>query len=78
MTIEFSIKGVTLNAAELSLINEYYEAACTAEYVLENYSPITDEAQAMEIGHEVRRKMNKYGYDEEEAIRETLEEIEDE
>ena len=38
MKIEYEINGITLNVNELSKIAHYYEAACTAEYLLENYS----------------------------------------
>lgn len=68
MVIEYTIKGITLSVSDLIDINRYYEAACTAEYLLENYEQVTSEEQAMELGYEVRRKMDKYGYSEEDAI----------
>lgn len=71
MEIKYTIKGVTLNVCELQTLHEYYEAACTAEYLMENYG-ISDENIAMNLGYEVRRLMDKYGYDEEEAINEVL------
>ena len=66
MTIEYKTKGVTLNVDELREIHLYYEAAMTAEYICENYG--VDEGRAMEIGYEIRRLMNKYNYNENEAI----------
>ena len=71
MEIKYEIKGVTLDAYELQILHEYYEAACTAEYLMENYD-ITDEGEAMNLGYEVRRLMSKYDYNEETAIDEVL------
>ena len=53
--------------SEMSDIHHYYEAACTATYLMENYG-VSDENESLEIGYEVRRMMDKYGYCEEEAI----------
>ena len=66
MKIAYEIKGVTLDVYDLIKIHEYYEAACTAEYLIDNYD-VTEE-EAMKLGHEVRILMQKYGYDEETAI----------
>lgn len=68
MKIEYEIKGVTLDENDLVKINEYYTAACSAEYLLENYSQVKTEEQAMRLGFEVRRKMRNHGLTEEEAI----------
>ena len=70
MKIEYEIKGVTLNEYDMYNIKEYYEAACTAEYIMENYD-VTEE-EAMKLGHEVRRLMNKYGGEEEDVIYEVM------
>lgn len=72
MEIKYAIKGITLDVHELMEIHEYYEAACTAEYLMDNYS-IANENKALKLGYDVRRLMDKYGYDEEEAINEVLE-----
>lgn len=77
MVIEYKIKGITLSQSDLIDIDRYFEAACTAEYLLENYEQVTTEEQAMELGYEVRRKMDKYGYCEEDAIEEVLAEHSD-
>jgi hypothetical protein len=71
MVIKYTIKGVTLDDFDLMECHQYYEAACTAEYLMENYN-ISDESTAMNLGYEVRRLMNKYDYDEETAIDEVL------
>lgn len=68
MNIEFKIKGVTLDASDLCVINQYYEAACTAEYLLDNYEPLLSDEDALDLGYQVRHEMNKYGYVEEDAI----------
>lgn len=70
MKFQYEIKGVTLSMSDMCQINEYYEAACTAEYLIDNYE-VTEE-EAMNLGYDVRRLMKKYGYDEEEAIKEVL------
>ena len=67
MKFEYKIKGVTLDINDLINIHDFYEAACTAEYLMDNYN-IGDEDEAMQLGYEVRRLMDKYGYNEEEAI----------
>jgi len=77
MVIEYRIKGITLTASELSEIDRYYEAACTAVYLLDNFEQVKTEKQALELGYEVRRKMNKYGYSEDDAIEEVLNENSD-
>ena len=64
--MEYKIKGITLDAQDMCLINEYYEIACTAEYIYENYK--VTEKQAYELGGEVRRQINKYEYSESDAI----------
>ena len=71
MTIQYTIKGVTLDVHDLIELHEYYEAACTAEYLMENHD-ISDESTAIHLGYEVRRLMDKYGYDELTAIDEVL------
>ena len=70
MKIEYEIKGITLNEYEMYDIKKFYEAHCTAEYILENYK-VTEE-EAIELGYEVRRLMDKYGGEEEDAIYEAM------
>lgn len=70
MKFEYKIKGVTLNDCDMYEIKEFYEAYCTAEYIIDNYD-VTEE-EAVKLGYEVRRLMNRYGYDEETAIDEVL------
>ena len=74
MTIQYKIKGITLDVCDLVRIHEYYQAACTAEYIMDNYN-ITDEDQAMHIGYMVRELMDDRGYDEEEAIEHIMTEV---
>lgn len=71
MKIQYEIKGVTLDVNDLMKAHRYYEAACTAEYLMDNYG-ITDEEQAMRLGYDVRRLMDEYDWDEETAIDEVL------
>lgn len=73
MDISLTIKGITLDEHDLVTVNSYYEAACTAEYMMENYG-IKDEEQAMNLAYEVRHRMDKYGYEETDAIRVVLSE----
>ena len=70
MKFEYTIKGITLNEYDMYDIKEYYEAHCTAEYIADNYDVTDDEA--VRLGYEVRRLMNRYGYEEEEAIYEVM------
>lgn len=70
MKFAYEIKGVVLNEYDMIEIKDYYEAHCTAEYLLENYDLTEDEA--VSLGYEVRRLMFKYDYDELTAIDEVL------
>ena len=76
-TYELKEAKKTLTMSDMSDINQFYEAACTAEYILDNLedyelpSDISSDT-ALQIGYEVRRRMDKYGYDEEEAIDEVI------
>lgn len=67
MKIQYTIKGITLDVHEMRDIHEYYEAAHTAEYLMDNYG-ITDEGEALQLGYDVRETMDDYGFDELEAI----------
>ena len=66
----FEIKGITLDMCEMNMIHENYQIFCTAEYLMENYDK--NEQDALRLATEVRRLMDKYGYDENEAIDEVL------
>lgn len=72
MAFTYTTKGVTLSMSDMVGIHKYYEAACTAEYLMENYEQVTSEEQALKLGYEVRRKMNKWDYTEEDAIDEVM------
>ena len=72
MKIEYKIKGVTLNEYEMYEINKFYEAHCTAEYIAENYN--IPEKEAIELGYEVRRRMDKYGGEEEDVVNDVVQE----
>lgn len=64
--MDFTYKGVRLTMNDMQLISKHYEICCTAEYLMNNY-PVTTQSQAFELATEIRRQMDKYGYDEEEA-----------
>ena len=64
--IRYEIRGITLNADELNNICEYYKAACTAEYIYDNYE-LTEEA-ALKYGYKIREEMSKHDLCEDEAI----------
>lgn len=74
MKFEYEIKGIVLDEYDMQSIHEYYEQRCTAEFLVENYD--INEKLAMELAYLVRRKMDKYGYTEEDAIYEVLDEAE--
>lgn len=75
MEIKYEIKGIVLNYNELHEIHHYYEAACTAEYLLENYYDKVTEETAMRIAYDVREKMRDCDMSEEEAIDKILEKL---
>lgn len=70
MEIKYEIKGITLDVHDLINIHEYYEAACTAEYLMDNYD--LTENEAMRLGADVRRYMDKNNVTENIAIDEIL------
>ena len=71
MKFEYPIKGISLSMSDMCAINKYYEAACTAEYLLDTYDSV-NEKNALALGYEVRRLMDKFGYEEAEAISEVV------
>lgn len=71
MKFEYKVKGITLDVNDLIKIHEFYEASCTAEYLVDNYN-IADEDEALTLGYEARWLMYKYDYDEETAIDKVL------
>ena len=74
---EYPIKGVTLTMSDMAQVDQYYEAACTAEYLIENYPELYGTLEkALSAGYEVRRRMQKYGFDESDAIFEVVREAE--
>ncbi len=72
MKFEYKIKGITLDVHDMYNICEYYEAYCTAEYIEDNYDVSEDEA--IQLGYEVRRRMKKYGGEEEDVINDVMQE----
>lgn len=71
---ECSIDGIELSGQPLYMLHRFYEASCTAEYVMDIRCDITG-VQAMKVGYAVRERMDKYGCDEDEAIAATLDEM---
>ena len=74
MKIQYEVRpGVVLSASELAKCQEYYQAACTAEYIQENFDvDLSGEKEALRLGHAVRQDMDKYGRSEEESIQVVL------
>ena len=72
MEIKYEIKGITLDVYDLINIHEYYQTACTAEYLMDNYELTEDEA--MELGNKIRRHMDKNNVTEDIAIEEIMNE----
>ena len=69
MRFEYEVKGVLLDASDMSIICDYYNAACTANYLMENYEQFyNNEDAAMNAGYEVRHLMDKHDIDEHDAI----------
>lgn len=64
---EYNYKGNKLNMSEMMKISKFYEVACTAEYLMDNFG-IEDKDEALKKGYEVREIMVKYGMNEDEAI----------
>lgn len=69
-TLESGTK-VCLTMIDMCDIKMFYDAACTAEYLIDT-GRVLDKDEALNLGYEVRRQMDKYGYDEEFAIKEVF------
>ena len=63
--------GTRLTMTDMLAVHQHYEAACTAEYIMENHGIDTEE-EALSLGYDVRRLMDKYSYTEKEAINEVM------
>ena len=70
MIFKYEIKGITLNELDLMDISLYYNICRTAEYLMDNYDLTEDEA--MKLGADVRRYMDKNNVTEDIAIAEVL------
>jgi hypothetical protein len=70
MMFKYEIKGITLNELDLMDISLYYNICRTAEYLMDNYDLTEDEA--MKLGADVRRYMDKNNVTEDIAIAEVL------
>ena len=58
---ELEFKGLSLSMADMANISNYYVRACTAEYIMENYS--LPETLAMSLANRVRDNMEDYDDD---------------
>ncbi|MBQ7504687.1 MAG: hypothetical protein IJT79_05150 [Ruminococcus sp.] len=65
---EYDINGTRLFVEDLVIINNYYQAACTAEYLIENYPEFDTLEKAMSAGYRIRGLMLYHDYSESEAI----------
>lgn len=70
MKISYEIEGISLDESDLIRITEYYEAHCTANYLLENYD--ISEDLAVQLGYEIREIMSDYNCSEDMAINHVL------
>ena len=60
------IDGKELSIADMGEIAHYYQACCVGEYLGENYK--ISSVEAIDLGYEVKRLQDKYGFNEETAI----------
>lgn len=75
MSFEYKIKGIMLDIVDMVKISQYYEAACTAEIVLEKFPVIKNEDEALQIGYKVREMMDDWGYSDGQSEIDAIEEI---
>lgn len=72
MKIEFVTKsGQVLGTEELREASDYYEAACTAEYLADNYAAALEglpDETVLKMGYVIREKMADNNETEEEAL----------
>ncbi len=76
-TYELKHVTKTLTMSNMCEINQYYEAACTAEFILDNLEDFNlpldmTKETALQFGYDVRHQMDKYGYSEEDAISQVI------
>ena len=65
-TFKATVDGKELTIQDMGEIHHYYQACCVAEYLEDNYVVTT--VEAIDIGYDTRRLMEKYDITEEEAI----------
>lgn len=65
---EYEVNGARLHVEDLAVISNYYQAACTAEYLIENYPEFDTLEKAMSAGYKVRDLMHLHDYSELEAV----------
>ena len=66
--MEYKIKGIVLDASDLTKIHEFYEASCSAECIRDNTEEKLSDDLVMEMGYAVREEMQKYDLDENYAM----------
>ena len=69
----YNYKGNELDMIEMSRISGFYKAACTAEYLMDNYD-VEDKDEALTKGYRVREIMGDYDLNEEDAIKQMFDE----
>ncbi len=68
---------IELSESDMAYIAQHYEAQCTADYLRSEHEDWPEE-KVQAIARETRQQMNKYGYDEDDAIEEAISEYEEE
>lgn len=56
-----------LDDTDMQRIHEYFQQQCTADYIRDNFSDLTEE-EVQTYALNVRMRMDKYGCGEEEAV----------
>ena len=65
---EYKINNDLLHVEDIAIISNYYQAACTAEYLIENYPEFDTLEKAMSAGYKIRDFMLLHDFSELEAI----------
>ena len=76
---DLKIDGKPLTINQMLSIRDYYEACCTAEYLIDNHSAygINNDTIAIKLGYQVRESMADNDYSENVAIEELINHLEE-
>lgn len=77
MELKYKLKNGTVidDVSDFVELSKYYEAACTAGLIQDDYFPDMSDDLALTLGYEVRRRMDKCEYSDGETEMDTIADV---